>query len=86
MPGEQERVYVVQMLMRHSVTVAASSDIEAEIEAFKKLSPDERTRIERWRVCDATSKPLVERDPNRTSIHGSWDTPDLAWLKGNLDG
>lgn len=78
-----DKEYVVQFLIRFATKVKAADEIQAEIEAFRKLSPSERHRVEKIRVCDSYSLPLNERN-EPCQIDGSWETPDEDWLRSHL--
>ena len=82
------REYVITYLTVRHVRVLATNDVQAEIEAWKKLTQPERnevvalhTQLEEGANIDLPYGPLFHRVEIGQQC---FDSPDREWLNGHL--
>lgn len=72
-PNKKE--YVVQFLILKEVMVTSPDDIQAELDAMQKLTPNQREAVQKYRVLYGNGKPVGD---------GDFYTPDKQFWEENL--
>jgi hypothetical protein len=76
MPKQEDETYIVEFLIVKRVKVTTHDEIQAEIEAYRKLTDRQRDSIHQIRVMYEDGKPV--------SGTNNWYSPDVQWLKGSV--